>query len=177
MVGHNVNEVSFEGTIVLSHTHTLIDSNKQGLLFTSPFIQNDTAFEKQVTTLAPTVKAYPETLQYITDTLYPPIFDGTQAQEYTTQVARAAAQISEMVFTCNTFYLDKALRNNTYSYYFAVPPAIHGSDIPYTYYNGPDPLMVVSPKTAVQLQKYNHELCREGRSKWAGSAAVPNIWD
>ena len=101
----------------------------------------------------PTINADPATLNHVVNTLYPPIFDGSQAQNYTNQIARAAAQISELVFTCNTFYLDKAYGNNTYSYFFTVPPAIHGSDIPYTYYNGPDP-MVLSPDTAIILQSY-----------------------
>lgn len=58
------------------------------------------------------------------------------------------------VFTCNTFYLDKAYKNNTYSYYYTIPPALHGMDIPYTYYNGPNPTAVMYPKIAIALQEY-----------------------
>jgi hypothetical protein len=58
------------------------------------------------------------------------------------------------VFTCNTFYLDKAYDNQTYAYFFTVPPGIHGEDIPYTYYNGAKSTSVVSPTVAIALQEY-----------------------
>ena len=79
MVGHNADE---------------------GLLFTSPFIQNDTAFAAGVVAAFPTLAGLPASLKYITDVLYPPIFDGSQAQGYTNQSARAAALTSEAIFTC-----------------------------------------------------------------------------
>lgn len=34
-----------------------------------------------------------------------------------------------------------------------MPPAIHGEDIPYTYYNGPNP-SVIAPQIAIALQTY-----------------------
>ena len=72
---------------------------------------------------------------------------------YTNEIGRASAFISELAFTCNTFYLNKAFGNNTYAYYFTVPPALHGLDVPYTYYNGPNP-SVLSDTVAIALQKY-----------------------
>lgn len=48
----------------------------------------------------------------------------------TNQIARYSAATAELIFTCNTFYIDKAYNNNTYSYFFSVPPALHGEDIP-----------------------------------------------
>jgi carboxylesterase type B len=71
----------------------------EGLLFTSPFIQNNSIFTSQVESLVPTAAAYPAVIDYITNTLYPPIFDGSQAQGYTNQIARASALVSEVVFT------------------------------------------------------------------------------
>ena len=154
-------------------------TQSQGLLFTSPFVQNNTAFRKNVATSIPTVKAYPSVLDYITRTLYPPIFDGSQAMNYTNQIARAAAISSELYavlrsvihyhstdrscrsFTCNTFYLDKAYGNDTYSYYFTVPPALHGQDVAYTYYNGPDP-SVLSSQIAIALQEYITNFAEKG---------------
>ena len=38
-------------------------------------------------------------LDYIVDNLYPPVFDGSQAQNYTNQIARASALIAEVTFT------------------------------------------------------------------------------
>ena len=90
---------------------------------------------------------------------------------YTNQIARAAALISEMVITCNTFYLDKAYGNETHSYFFAVPPALHGLDVPYTYYNGPNP-SVSSALIAVALQEYITEFAESGTPNEVG---VPNL--
>lgn len=78
MVGHNSNE---------------------GLIFTSPFVQNNSAFEDSLIKLEPTLRAWPEVVDYITEVLYPPVFDGSQAQGYTNQIARASAVIAEVTFT------------------------------------------------------------------------------
>lgn len=128
----------------------------EGLLFTSPFINNDSAFAEFVVADAPTVAAYPAVIDYITNTLYPPIFDGSQAMNYTDQIGRAAALISEISFTCNTYYLDKAFGNQTHAYFFTVPPALHGDDIPYTYYTGAGQAQtgVTAPQIALALQGY-----------------------
>jgi carboxylesterase type B len=115
MTGHNANE---------------------GLLFTSPFIDNNTALDAFLLTSFPALTYMPQTLKYITQVLYPPIFDGSQAQNYTTQIGRVSAMLSEFSFTCNAVYLDKAYNNLTHAYLFDVPPSLHGQDIAYTYYNG-----------------------------------------
>ena len=174
MVGHNENEVSHDFAVI-SITTSVLNTN-QGLLFTSPFIQNNSGFTDQVLQLAPSVAAYPETLDYITNTMYPPKFDGSQAQRYTSQVARAAAQISEMVFSCNTFYLNKAYNNDTYSYYFTVPPAIHGADVPYTYYNGPNS-QVVDSQAALTLQKIITNFVEKGGPNGDGVPRFPTYGD
>lgn len=80
---------------------------------------------------------------------------------------KAAAAVSEISFTCNTFYLDKAYANNTYSYLFSVPPALHGSDVPYTYYNGPS-TSVLSTPIALALQKYITDFAETGSPNAAG---------
>lgn len=98
-------------------------------------------------------------LSYITEVLYPPVFDGSQAQGYTNNIDRSSALIAELVFTCNTFYLDKAYGNNTYSYLFSVPPALHGNDVRYTFYNANTTSTdlvdgVPNPAIALALQEY-----------------------
>ena len=154
MVGHNADE---------------------GLLFTSPYAQNDSALNSQLLTALPTLKGMPEVVSYITNVLYPPVFDGTQAQGYTDQIARAAALDSELVFTCNTFYLDRAFGNKTHAYLFAVPPATHGQDIPYTYYNGNGSASssVTFPHVAVAMQEYITHFAETGNPNEAGVPFFP----
>jgi carboxylesterase type B len=55
--------------------------------------------------------------------------------------------------SCNEFYLDKAFNNQTYAYQFSVPPALHGMDVAYTFFNGPS-TAVVSDPAAIALQEY-----------------------
>lgn len=147
----------------------------EGILFTSPYVQNNTAFAADVVASLPSLAGLPSTLDYITNTLYPPIFDGSQAMNYTNQIGRAAALTSELAFTCNTFYLDKAFGNKTYSYYFAVPPAIHGEDIPYTYYNGNGSATssVVAPAIAIAMQEYITHFAETGNPNEAGVPFFP----
>lgn len=160
MVGHNADE---------------------GLLFTDPFVNNNTAFEEFIVALLPTLAGLPKTVDYIANTLYPPIFDGSQAQGYTTQIARVAAIISEVTFVCNTFYLDKAYGNNTYAYYFTIPPALHGYDIAYTYYNangstigtGASSSSVIAPQIAIAMQEYITHFAETGNPNEQGVPYFP----
>lgn len=144
----------------------------QGLLFTSPFIQNNSYFSQFLTRSLPTLRAWPEVEDYITSELYPPVFDGSQAQNYTDQIARGAALTSELVFTCNTFYMNKAYGNNTYAYYFTVPPALHGDDIAYTYFNGPSE-DVQSDPIAIALQEYITHFAATGNPNQPGVPYFP----
>ncbi|KAK3720604.1 hypothetical protein LTR37_003653 [Vermiconidia calcicola] len=145
---------------------------QEGLLFTSPFVGNNAEFKAGIVTSLPTIRAWPSTLNYVANTLYPPVFDGSQAQGYTDQIARGAALASELSFTCNTFYLDKAFGNQTYSYFFTVPPALHGQDIPYSYFNGPNPDEVAVPRIAIALQEYITNFAMTGTPNGPG---VPNF--
>lgn len=111
MVGHNANE---------------------GALFTPPFVNISGNIDQLLRSNFGSISQ--QSLDYITETLYPDVFDGSQG--YTTNFGRADTIISEAVFTCNTNYLSRGFNNKTYSYLFAVPPAFHGFDIPYTYYEG-----------------------------------------
>lgn len=140
MVGHNANE---------------------GAYFSPPSIRSEE------TLLAQLRVAYPYTPQqsfdYITKVLYPPVFDGSQP--YMSQFARADLIISEGVFTCNTNYLSTAFKNQTYSYLFAIPPAFHGLDVSYTYYDGgalSPPLGVTNRTIAIALQKFIASFAEEG---------------
>lgn len=136
MVGHNADE---------------------GLLFTPPFVTNDTAYAAFLRTSLPDIN--PTVVSYIENVLYPPVFDGTYG--YKDDFGRAVATVSESIFTCNTNYLDRAFGNNTYAYEFSVPPALHGQDIPYTYFNGPS-AKVLNDTVAIALQEYITSFAENG---------------
>jgi carboxylesterase type B len=132
MVGHNANE---------------------GLLFTSYLNDNETEFEINTRETLPTISD--ASLEYITQTLYPEIYDGSHG--YTEGYGRASLAASELGFVCNTWYLDTAFKNKTYSYHFSIPPALHGYDVPYTFYNdgGLDPNEgILSVDAALTLQDW-----------------------
>lgn len=105
-------------------------SADEGLLFSSPYIQNNTDFAGYVSTVLPSADA--ETVDYITEVLYPPIFDGSHG--YASQILRTDLFFSELAFTCNTRFMDLAYGNKTFSYLFSVPPALHGDDNQYGKY-------------------------------------------
>ncbi|KAF7191691.1 Carboxylesterase patB [Pseudocercospora fuligena] len=142
MVGHNADE---------------------GLLFTSPFNQNDSTYSTQLQSLLPSLPSFPQSAQYLENVLYP-------ESDYPNQIARASATIAEAVFTCNTLFLDKAYKNKTYSYQFAVPPALHGNDVAYTYYNGAN---ITSHQTAIALQEYITNFAMTGNPNGPGVASFP----
>jgi carboxylesterase type B len=70
----------------------------------------------------------------IIEDVYPEIYDGSQP--YRDSLHRVMLLISDSGFTCNTYYLNKAFKNLTYAYEFQVPPALHGQDVRYTFYDG-----------------------------------------
>ncbi|KAG9855447.1 carboxylesterase family protein-like protein, partial [Aureobasidium melanogenum] len=148
----------------------------EGLLFTSPFINSSSALDAFLITQFPALQIMPSTLNYITRTLYPPVFDGSQAQNYTNQIGRAAAIVSELAFTCNTVYLHKAY-NKTYGYLFDIPPSIHGQDVPYTFYNGNGSTEAATEgNTGVQdvavalaMQKYITEFAKSSNPNRSGT--------
>ena len=152
MVGHNTDE---------------------GLLFSNPFVQNQTALVAALQTLFPGASA--TSLNYISTQLYPPVFNGTY--NYTSQIQRTALLISELSFTCNTRYLDLAFKNQTYSYLFSVPPGLHGQDVSYTYFNGDtstsDDGSPVNATVAHALQDYLTSFAMNGNPNEAGVPYFP----
>lgn len=79
------------------------------------------------------------------------MFDGSVG--YRDQYQRTALAVGESGFSCNTNYLGRAYGNQTYNYLFSVPPALHGQDTAYTFYDGPNPLVIADP-IAIALQEY-----------------------
>lgn len=139
---------------------------QEGALFTPPYIRTEADLTAQ---LRVAFKYSPlESLQYIQQTLYPPVYDGSYW--YTTPYARASLIVSEGIFTCNTNYLSTAYNNQTYSYLFSVPPAFHGFDIAYTYYDGGSlsALGVANRTVALALQQFIASFAENGRPEAGG---------
>ena len=94
----------------------------EGLAFAYPdYAASD--YEEIISSYFPDLD--PAVADYITNILYPPVFDGSHG--YTDEISRIALTYSEYIFDCNAVYLDKAFDNNTYAYIFSIPPALHGS--------------------------------------------------
>jgi carboxylesterase type B len=129
----------------------------EGLLFVDPRVTNDTGFRNLLRGDLPLIQD--SVLDYILNDLYPPIYDGSQA--YTSLTTRIALVIAEAFFTCNSNYFDRAYSNNTFAYQFSIEPAIHGQDIPYTFYNGPSP-DVANVTVAQALQDYIVSFAQKG---------------
>lgn len=130
------------------------------------------------------VSAFPKlarstALSYISQDLYPPIYDGSQG--YKNPLERVALTISEVFYACNAYYLGRAYENSSYGYQFSIPPGLHGQDLPYTFFTGLDPGpdapplqlqdlvslvmkygQVGDPKTAVAWQQFMTSFAQRG---------------
>ncbi|KAI9932510.1 hypothetical protein ASPWEDRAFT_22285 [Aspergillus wentii DTO 134E9] len=111
MVGHNGNE---------------------GLIFTSPASINGNAYTTLLTADLPTMPQ--NVTNYVANVLYPPVYNGSYG--YTNPFERLSLTTSDVVFQCNTDYLNRAFKGQTHAYMFSIPPAIHAQDVPYTFFSG-----------------------------------------
>jgi acetylcholinesterase len=140
-------------------------NSDEGLVFTSPYVQTEDLFEEYFRTSFPGVSS--AVVNYLAQQLYPPVFDGIYG--YINETQRTSLALSELVFTCNTFYLDTAFANRTYAYLFSIPPALHGQDVPYTYYTGGPPTTSVANTTvAVAMQDYFTSFVKTGQPSAKG---------
>ena len=146
IAGHNINE---------------------GIEFMDPFAQDETRFEADLRIYFPTITD--AAIQYISKTLYPPVFDGSYG--YTTETVRSDLMITEAFFTCSTNMLGRAYGDQTYNYFFTVPPSLHGDDIAYTYFNGPS-ASVQNDTLAVIMQEYFTNFAATGNPNGPG---LPNF--
>jgi cholinesterase len=148
ILGVSLLDGQFDPTISLISAH----NSNEGFVFTDPAATNSSALETYMQIYFPT--ADPSIISYIYNTLYPPIYDGSQP--YTTPFDRLDLLISEMMIACNSRYISTAKGNDTYNYMFSVPPGHHRGDIPYTFWDANsttnDPVANVT--TAFDMQRY-----------------------
>lgn len=95
-------------------------------LFTPPFVKSDQELTDFLYYLYPMVGDW--IVDYMVDTLYPQ-----------PGINRTMKILSDIGFVCNVDYLLKAFCGQTYNYKLTIPPATHGSDLAYLFYNGPSP--------------------------------------
>ncbi|KAL9607752.1 MAG: hypothetical protein Q9167_007364 [Letrouitia subvulpina] len=121
---------------------------REGILFTPPWILNDTQFQDFVKQLFPEVD--PAVSSYISTHVYPPVASAP-GLPYSNDFDRAALMTSEVLITCHTYFLASAYANETYNYLFDVFPGLHGDDLHYTF--GPDSF-TKSPEIRIAIQSY-----------------------
>lgn len=111
-----------------------------------------------------------EVIDHIANTLYPPIYDGSQP--YTSPFDRINLLISEMMVSCNSRFLATGLGvNRTYNYQFAVQPGFHMDDIPYTFYDGLLNGAVKNATMAMDMQRYIVSFAARGDPNAVGATA------
>lgn len=154
-------EGAFDSSIEVMVGH----NSDEGIGFTDPRIVNNAVFVADVSSLLP--NASNASLTYITETLYPPVFDGSYG--YTDEYQRYALLIGEAAITCNTDFLARAFDNQTYNYQFAVFPGVHGQDVSFTYYTG----NVTANPIATAMQEYFTSFVETGLPRGDGLPVWP----
>lgn len=116
-----------------------------------------------------------EMLKYITTELYPQVYDGSEG--YLDPIQRVALSAAELAFVCNTFYFNTAFLNKTYAYHFSIPPALHGDDVAYTFYNGQgvDDYYVKSVEVALAMQDWFVSFTKTGVPTSPDVKGVPDF--
>lgn len=131
---------------------------REGLVFTPPSSRNSSTYGHTISQYFPDMTANVAT--YLTDVLYPPVYNGSH--EYTNSVDRMELSVSDVVFQCNTDYFNRAFNGKTHAYMFSVPPALHGQDVSYTFYNK-DTSSVLNTDVALAMQDYITSFAQTGK--------------
>lgn len=128
-------------------------------------------------------RANDTTIDYVTNILYPPVFDGSMG--YADNYQRAAKTAGDIIMNCNAASLSSAYKKDSYGYYFDVYPGLHGQDTSYTFYNPhetPTSYTLVetgSPNQTIafSIQDYITSLAKSGtpESSFDGLPSVPTL--
>ncbi|KEF62257.1 uncharacterized protein A1O9_00229 [Exophiala aquamarina CBS 119918] len=130
-------------------------NTNEGLTLVNPGFQNSTdaeterLFEELIRAQFPSVSS--DIVQHILQTLYPPIYDGSQG--YTDTVERISEYIGDAILKNTANAISRAYGNASYAYEYSIGPALHADDVPYTFFNGASS-RVPAPGRALELQEY-----------------------
>jgi hypothetical protein len=127
LVGHNTNEGS-----------SLVNPAFQD----STSAETEELFEELIRAQFPSISS--DMVEYILQTLYPPICDGSQG--YTDTVGRISEYIGDAILKSTANAISRPYGNSSYGYEYSIGPALHADDVPYTFFNGPNDL-VPAPET------------------------------
>ncbi|OQU94968.1 hypothetical protein CLAIMM_01243 isoform 2 [Cladophialophora immunda] len=143
----------------------------EGALFTPPYLRTEQDVEAWFRTSYP--EAVDSVRQYVLNTLYPPVYDGTQP--YTSLLERVYLIISESAFTCNIDYTNKAY-GRSYTYAFDIGPSFHGCDAAYNFYVGQptNASTGMFAPYAQQLQEYQVNFVTRGDPNGPGVPSWPD---
>lgn len=115
-------------------------------------VTTDAAYEQFIMDTFPGLARSKDQLDTVSRVLYPPIFDGSQG--YVSQAQRANLTIADAVFVCSARVLGNAsFEAPPFAYEYTVPPAIHGEDLAYTFYDFGAPAGL-NTTVATTLQQY-----------------------
>lgn len=107
----------------------------EGLIFTNPATQNNSAFDASIETTLPDIQSY---VADMVIELYPDIFDNQTGLGYNDSFSRATTLMSDLIVTCNmNALLESFSANQTYSCLFGEGGGLHGADTDYVFYTGP----------------------------------------
>ncbi|OLL21704.1 Secreted lipase [Neolecta irregularis DAH-3] len=102
-------------------------NSDEGAIFTNPTIITSKHVDEMLRLNFPYSN---ETFFNEVKRLYPP----PPTRRYYTQFGRVSEMISEFIVTCNSRYFGQAFNGRTFNYRFAIPPALHGMDLLFTFF-------------------------------------------
>jgi carboxylesterase type B len=97
----------------------------EGLIFGDPKVNTSDSFSAWLEGVYPNIAAI--AADYIENTLYPPVFDGSFG--YSDQFERTAAILAEQIFTCNDYFLNRAFGNQTYACMYSLLVVCSNTDL------------------------------------------------
>ena len=149
------------------HTLSVMTSHNQdegSIFIPNTLITNDSSYASYLESFFLPLATNATALRYITQRLYPPIFDGSQG--YTNQTERNNLTIADAIFVCNTRFINQAnFVPTTYAYEWSVPPGVHGADLSYTFYDF-EPVPGVNTTVAEIMQGYLTRFAETGQPNY-----------
>ena len=135
-------------------------------------ITNDSSYTTFFESLIRPLTSIPSARGQLTQELYPAVFNGSQG--YTTQTERNNLTLADTTVVCNARSINQApFISAPYAYVFSVPPAIHGADLQYTFYDFSDS-SGINATVADIMQGYILRFAETGQPNGPGLPLFPH---